>query len=372
MFVNERIPAHAAGGRWGFGAVLLILSAVFLLGPAAAHSFSIDVSTAEGSTGDDARSWTFSEDSASADDTTSVDGATADLVRVGEDITVEANETIEGDVVAIGGSVTILGKVKGDVVAIGGNVRLDSQASVRGDVVCVGGSLDREEGAEIGGQNVSVGFLPPGFLKFMPKAQHMNHDVERAGSGFALPLLWDFLRTLGFFLIGTILVLSIPQRAIVLRSTLRPRFWLGLIVGFGSVIGLSVAIILLLITCVGIIIAVPAFFAAAIIITGAGAVAFSLLGEAILRRPSTTSGSWVASFAVGLAALFLLQVVGRLLTGADGFTETMGKSLLYIVRLSWMLLLLSGFGALILSRMGTRVPVTQQPVWADPTAMPNA
>jgi hypothetical protein len=354
------------GRHRGIAAALLLMFTVCLHGQGIAGSFHVDRDVAE----NEAESY---EDSIHAgDDSTLVseDGSsTADLVRMGESITVEEHETIEGDVVAVGGSVTVRGKVLGDVVAVGGNVRLESHAAVKGNVVCVGGTLEREDGAEIGGQNVSVGFLPPGFTKYFPKGSHLD-ELHQAGIG--VKIAGDFLRTLGFFLIGLILVLSIQDRAVKVRATLRPQFWLGLVVGFGTVIGLSVAIILLLITCVGILIAVPAFFATAIIITGAGAVAFSLLGEAILRRPSTTSGSWVLSFAVGLGSLFLLQLVGRLLTGGDGGTELMGKTLLYITKSCWAILLLSGFGALILSRMGTKVPVTQRPVWADPSAMPSA
>src|SRR5262245_26664641 len=45
-----------------------------------------------------------------------------DLVRFGEDVEIAADKVIEGDVVAIGGSVTVYGRVKGDCVAIGGTV----------------------------------------------------------------------------------------------------------------------------------------------------------------------------------------------------------------------------------------------------------
>ena len=54
-------------------------------------------------------------------------------------------------VVAIGGSVTVLGKVNDDVVAVGGSVHLGPKAVVRGDVTSVGGRIDQSPGASIRG-----------------------------------------------------------------------------------------------------------------------------------------------------------------------------------------------------------------------------
>ena len=61
-----------------------------------------------------------------------------------------------------------------------------------------------------------------------------------------LSIWWDFLRYAGFFLIGLILYYAFPQRMGVVRETTRSRFWLSLLTGFGSVIGLVVALILLI------------------------------------------------------------------------------------------------------------------------------
>ena len=60
-----------------------------------------------------------------------------------------------GDVVALGGDVTVAGHVEGDVASMGGDVYLKSSARVDGDVVCMGGKLNEEPGASVGGQRVS-------------------------------------------------------------------------------------------------------------------------------------------------------------------------------------------------------------------------
>jgi hypothetical protein len=81
-------------------------------------------------------------------------------VRVFADAEVPAGQRIEGDVVAVFGSVVVRGQVSGNVVAVAGSVKLEPGASVDGDAVAVGGVLDQAEGARVGGESVSLGFLP--------------------------------------------------------------------------------------------------------------------------------------------------------------------------------------------------------------------
>jgi hypothetical protein len=80
-----------------------------------------------------------------------------DVIRFGEDVTVGANERIEGDVVVFGGSATVDGEVTGDLVVFGGQTRLGPQGVVGGDVNVIGGGLDRASGAEVRGDVNEVG-----------------------------------------------------------------------------------------------------------------------------------------------------------------------------------------------------------------------
>lgn len=72
-------------------------------------------------------------------------------VHIGSSIVVGEDELVTDPVVAVGGSVTVLGRVDDDVVAVGGSVRLGPKARVRGDVTAVGGRVEQEKGASIGG-----------------------------------------------------------------------------------------------------------------------------------------------------------------------------------------------------------------------------
>ena len=80
-----------------------------------------------------------------------------DRVRFGGSVTVNEGEVIDGDAVAIGGSVRVDGEVRGNAVGIGGGVDLGPHADVAGDVVSIGAPLKRDPGARIGGKVVDVG-----------------------------------------------------------------------------------------------------------------------------------------------------------------------------------------------------------------------
>ncbi|MBS1819906.1 MAG: polymer-forming cytoskeletal protein [Acidobacteria bacterium] len=89
------------------------------------------------------------------------DRRNGDRVRIGGSVTVSEGELVEGDVVAVGGPVSVYGRVSGDVVSVGGPVTLGAAAVVDGDVTAVGGPLTRDPGAVVHGkaQEVNIGNL---------------------------------------------------------------------------------------------------------------------------------------------------------------------------------------------------------------------
>ena len=87
-----------------------------------------------------------------------------DVVRFLGDVTVRPGETVNGDVVILGGDGQIDGQVNGDVVNMGGKLTLGPDANVTGDVAVVGGTLSRDPAATVGGDVTEVG--GPGSVKF--------------------------------------------------------------------------------------------------------------------------------------------------------------------------------------------------------------
>src|SRR4030067_42190 len=65
------------------------------------------------------------------------EGEEGNVDKCGQSIFIAANEIVEGDAVAIGGSITVDGVVKGSAVAIGGGVTVTNRGQVGGD----GGAL---------------------------------------------------------------------------------------------------------------------------------------------------------------------------------------------------------------------------------------
>src|SRR5512143_77348 len=83
-----------------------------------------------------------------------------DLVVIGGQAAIEKTASVHGDIVVVGGSLRLEGSGTGNAVVIGGVAALGAQSSVAGDVVTVGGSLQRAEGAKIGG-NIVTNLPPP-------------------------------------------------------------------------------------------------------------------------------------------------------------------------------------------------------------------
>jgi len=197
----------------------------------------------------------------------------SDLVRFGGNVIVEADEKVDGDVVAIGGNADIKGYVTGDAVAIGGTVHARPGSRIDGDVVVVGGNLDRADSAVIDGDVVQVGpgiTWPRGFL-----AQRQFRPWGIAGIAGAILALfaWGFIALLG--------VLIMKDRLGVMAEALPAhpaRAALYGLIGFAltpaavltAVVASAFASVILAITIVGIPL-IPAVFAALLALIVAGA-----------------------------------------------------------------------------------------------------
>ena len=79
-----------------------------------------------------------------------------EVIKFNEDAKVEEWESVK-QVVAIGGSIEINGRVEEDAVAIGGSIKLNAGAEVGGDVVALGGSVVQSDKAKIDGDVIELG-----------------------------------------------------------------------------------------------------------------------------------------------------------------------------------------------------------------------
>ncbi|MEX2099964.1 MAG: hypothetical protein WEB19_00985 [Acidimicrobiia bacterium] len=67
------------------------------------------------------------------------DEALGGKLRTGDSVTVEAGETVEGDLYALSGTIVVDGTVDGDLVAAGGDIQVNG--TVSGDLIAAGGTV---------------------------------------------------------------------------------------------------------------------------------------------------------------------------------------------------------------------------------------
>jgi hypothetical protein len=79
------------------------------------------------------------------------DTLNGDLVVFGGNVTIQADSQVNGSIVIFGGNIKLDGTMTGDLVLIGGSGSMGGKAVVKGDVVTVGGTLNRTEGSVIEG-----------------------------------------------------------------------------------------------------------------------------------------------------------------------------------------------------------------------------
>ena len=275
-----------------------------------------------------------------------------DLVVFGGDVTLEPGSRVQGDVLAVGGSVRIDGEVDGDAYALGGGVFLGSTARVTGDVFS-SGRVARDPGATVLGQVVEGGrenarvrtIVRPG----SPFDVWPLNGIRAVANQLATALL-TFLSALGMAALGIVVVLLAPDPTRMVAGALvaspAPSLGVGLLTLLAAVLVLP----LLVLTCIGIPVAVVAVLA--LIVAGVfGWVAAGLaLGErllAALRQPHSP----VVEVAIGLLVLAVLVSI-----------PCLGAVVALFVG-AW------GLGAVVLSRFGT----TPYPQWPHgPSVAPPA
>jgi len=269
-----------------------------------------------------------------------------DLVVFGGDVLLEAGSRVRGSVVVFGGSVSVAGQVDRDLVALGGQVDLDAAATVVGNIVASGGTVG-DARAVVRGQIIGGArrVLQPSILWRWPLPEPgMMHGPGwafgwRRGLDAIVDLFVWGLQTVAAALatvaVSVMVVLLIPGLTRTAGEAL-VQYPLAS-VGAGLLTALAAALVLplLVITCLGIPVAVVAALALAIALLFGWIVAGLVVGERLLEALKQADGQPAVAVAVGLLILTPLSRtpgLGFLVTALVG---------------AW------GLGAVLLSRFGT-------------------
>ncbi|MBK8476838.1 MAG: hypothetical protein IPL39_11180 [Opitutaceae bacterium] len=260
-----------------------------------------------------------------------------EVVVMGNDVVIRENERAS-KVVAIGGDVTMRGRVDGELVAIGGDVRIDGpvgklvavlgdvtlgpKATVAGEVVAVLGELDNPHHVPIHGETVAVGgFIPhPGFGSMLAWAGDAISHVRLLSPHIVWPWYIFGAGALFYLLLAAVFGRGINACARVLEES--PGTTLSTAIAMLPLLPLFT--LLLICTVIGIVLlpflAVIVFFAVAF---GKAAV-LAFLGRSLLRAfggGEAVERAWLTVL-IGvalLALLYCLPFVGLLVWALTGW-----------------------------------------------------
>jgi hypothetical protein len=289
-------------------------------------------------------------------------------VHIGGGVNVAEDELVTDPVVAIGGSVHVLGHVEDDVVAVGGSVHLGPKAVVDGSVTAIGGRVEQERGAEVRGEVQEIGFAGP--LRF--GSDHVWDVGHEIFSGW-FRLFGTILRIALVLLLALVIAIAAPRPVERIAKKAGDELGKSVLVGLVAqaffVPALIVTIVVLAISIIGIPLLLLVPFALVAVLFGV------LMGfSAVAMRV----GVWAAgpnrgpfvSVAVGVVVICAGTFVARLFWLLPGPFAPLAILVsivgIFVEYVAWTV----GLGALLLTRFGTRGPAEPQPVYVPPVPPP--
>jgi phage shock protein PspC (stress-responsive transcriptional regulator) len=282
-----------------------------------------------------------------------------DIVKVGESVFVAAGDVVAGDVVVFGGNAIIEGTVAGSVVVLGGEIRARRGSEIKGDIVAIGGTIEEDEDVVIRGEKILIGGV----------AGRIGDELDI--SARTLRILFVavvlFISLVLYFITMLFLRGRVLRASDHLASGLLKCFGAGVLAWVLGSLGLLILMIPLIITIVGIPLALILGMSWFGVVTIAGTVFIYALGKTIAGRTGTDAGVY-ARLAMGLVVIVIPSFIAFLIDATGGPTALYVFFQL-VAFVAWMFGLSVGLGALVLSRFGTRPPVNTEPPL--PRSMPE-
>ncbi len=183
-----------------------------------------------------------------------------DVVQFTGNITINPDEQIRGDVVAMSGNIDVRGKVYGDVTAMAGNIRLHSGSLVTGDVTTFAGNIQRDDGASVAGRITSQeGITGTGDSRFSYPYHH-NYDYS---FGFHHLSPWGrfsgwLISLLGLLALTAAAVAVFPKNLNAMKNSMETEPLRQLGIGLLGWAALPVVLLALVLTIIGIPVAILA------------------------------------------------------------------------------------------------------------------
>lgn len=265
------------------------------------------------------------------------------VVRVGQDVSVAADEDVRGNVVVVFGDCVVDGHVQGNVVTVGGALALREGAEVSGTVVAVGGRLAADPGVETG-DTVSLDWLDGG------GDAGLGRLLEHRVIFFAVSQGLFFLT----LLVALFAVAVGPQHrlaAVLARMRDEPlrTFGVGALLALSAPLALTVLTALLIITVIG----VPVALLLALAVAGVVVLALSATGLIVGQKLGLANKPAPLALLLGLCVLHCVSFVAQMLNllgGPRGAVLVLIAAGIAIKAAAFAF----GLGALVLTRLGSR------------------
>jgi len=268
-----------------------------------------------------------------------------DIVKLGEDIIVAEPDTVDGDVVSIGGSVTVNGVVMGDCVSIGGCINIGPRGVIEGDGVTIGGCINREPGSVLKGDEVVTGGNIPKWVFRGGWPQYGLSGLKVLGFAFAVG------KALVLIFLAWLVVLIFRDRTKVVADRARGNLLAAFGVGLLTIVLTPIAMVLLCITLIGIPVAILLPIVIALIaLFGYTAVGLAV-GMKILGGESR-GASVVKAAVLGVLVMEVIPIVGRIIGLPGGFMWGLSIPIRVIGYAIIMCAVIIGLGAAIMSKLG--------------------
>ena len=226
-----------------------------------------------------------------------------------------SNATVGGNALFAGGMVTINGTVNGDLKAAGGTVTISG--TIHGNVDVEADQVVVSSGARIDG---NLNYRSP------DKGRISKDAVIRGKSSYTVRQYYRphpaarFLSVITFSVAGIVFLLVFPGFTQATTSKMAAQFWKNLGLGFALLVATPVAVVLLMVSFVGIWVGLPllaiylvslilAYILAAFYVAGTGA--------RLLRFEIGSRGRMIVALIVALlllTALRFIPVLGGLIT----------------------------------------------------------
>jgi cytoskeletal protein CcmA (bactofilin family) len=268
-----------------------------------------------------------------------LDGSIARNARVaGGSVSVGPQARIAGNASLAGGRIEVLGGIGGYLQVAGGRVLIDGR--VDGDVDAAAGELELGPRARIGGKlryrggealkQDAAAQVQGGIERLEIPLHRKEGRSARRAAGRAAHGVW----TLGLMAMAAVLVAALPGIFAPVAEAARTRFGWSLLVGFLALVAVPAAIVVLLVTVIGIplaLLALLGYFALLLLGYVAAGIA---LGDASLNR-------WLAARAAHKGWRALFAALGVLAIGLLALIPWLGGLIAFLA-------LLAGMGALLL------------------------